>query len=230
VKKRRILVIEDEERIAFWVRSFFVKSGYEAEVVGDGREGLERILADRPDLVVLDRMLPGLDGRQVLERLRKVSPVPVLLLTALGEEEQRIEGLRAGADDYIVKPFSPQELVARAEAVLRRVVDGGNLSLRTGGVELDLAARRCSAHGRDVELSRTQFDLLATMMQRPGRAFRREELLLAAFDRDFDGYDRAVDVQMRRLRERIEKDPADPQLIQTVFGVGYRFHAEEDTA
>ena len=226
MKKRRILIIEDEERIAFWVRSFFIKSGYDAEVLADGRQGLESILASPPDLVILDRMLPSLAGLTVLQRLRAVSSVPVILLTALGAEEQRVEGLRAGADDYVVKPFSPQELLARAEAVLRRVVDGGNLTLEHCGVQLELEARRCMVRGKNVDLSCTQFDLLATLMQHPGRAFRRQELLQSAFDHDYDGFDRAVDVQMRRLRERIEIDPAKPQLIETVFGVGYRFAGE----
>ncbi|MCP4094151.1 MAG: response regulator transcription factor [Planctomycetes bacterium] len=227
MKKRRILIIEDEERIAFWVRSFFVKAGYEAEAIGDGQAGLNAIMDSPPDLVILDRMLPGLDGIAVLQKLRKFSTVPVILLTALGAEEQRVEGLRAGADDYLVKPFSPEELLARSEAVLRRVYDGGHKEITIGAIHLNLETRSCAVRKQPVELSRTQFDLLATMMQQPDRVFRRNELLEAAFDRDFDGYDRAVDVQMRRLRERLEVNPADPLLIVTVHGVGYRFQGEQ---
>ena len=227
MKKRRILIIEDEERIAFWVRSFFNKAGYDATTIADGQGGLDSILDSPPNLVILDRMLPSLDGISVLQKLRQVSAVPVILLTALGAEEQRIEGLRAGADDYLVKPFSPDELLARAEAVLRRVHDGGHLELQVGEVHLNLETRKCTVRNEDVDLSRTQFDLLATMMQQPAKVFRRGELLDAAFDRDFDGYDRAVDVQMRRLRERLEVDPAHPQIIMTVHGVGYRFQGEQ---
>ncbi len=222
MKKGRILVVEDEPRIAHWVVSFFQRAGYQAESVQDGRQGLQKILANPPDLVVLDRMLPGMDGLEVLRQMRKVCATPVILLTALDAKQQRIEGLRQGADDYLCKPFAPEELVARAEAVLRRVNNNTQTLLEVGTLRLDLSARRCWNEEKDVPLTRIQFDLLATMMKHPGQVFRRADLVDAALGREFDGYDRAIDVHIRRLRERIEKDPSHPQILITVHGVGYR--------
>lgn len=223
VKKDRILVIEDEPRIAHWVTSFFIRAGYEADSVHDGAIGLERILTETPDLVILDRMLPGMDGLEVLRRVREVSSVPVILLTAMDKNEERIEGLRHGADDYQCKPFDPEELIARVEAVLRRVRHENCERLSHAGLSLNFASRTCHARGEEVELTRVQFDILATLMKRPGQVFSRRDLVDSTFDRDFQGYDRAVDVQIRRLRSRVEMDPAKPQLIETVHGVGYRF-------
>lgn len=227
VNKGSILIVEDEPRIAHWVQSFFTRAGYRADAVADGQTGLDRILRENPDLVILDRMLPSMDGLEVLRRVRKVSEVPVILLTALGAEEARIEGLRGGADDYCCKPFSPEELVARAEAVLRRVRGECREVLEQGDLSIDLERRSCEARGETVALTRLQFDILATLMKRPERVFSRADLLDAAFDPDFEGYDRAVDVQIRRLRERIEADPSHPTHVQTVHGVGYRFVAAE---
>jgi len=223
VKKIRILVVEDEPRIAHWVTSFFTRAGYEADSVQDGILGLERILSEKLDLVILDRMLPGMDGLEVLRRVRKVSAVPIILLTALGEHHQRIEGLREGADDYQCKPFHPEELIARAEAILRRVRDETCEQLISESVVLNLQARSCWVRKLEVELTRLQFDILATLMKRPGQVFPRSDLVRAAFQRDFQGSDRAVDVQIRRLRERVEADPSHPCLIATVRGIGYRF-------
>lgn len=223
MKKDRILVVEDEPRIAHWVTSFFTRAGYEADSAQDGAVGLKRILSEKPDLVILDRMLPGMNGLEVLKQLRKVSSVPVILLTALDAGEQRIEGLRHGADDYQCKPFNPEELVARAEAILRRVREERCEELKVGDLSINFATRTCTAHGQDADLSRVQFDILATLMKRPGQVFSRSDLVDAAFHRDFQGYDRAVDVQIRRIRARIEIDSSNPQLIHTVHGVGYRF-------
>lgn len=216
-------MVEDEPRIAHWVTSFFTRAGYEADSAQDGAAGLKRILSEKPDLVILDRMLPGMNGLEVLKQLRKVSSVPVILLTALDAGEQRIEGLRHGADDYQCKPFNPEELVARAEAILRRVREERCEELKVGDLSINFATRTCTAHGQDADLSRVQFDILATLMKRPGQVFSRSDLVDAAFHRDFQGYDRAVDVQIRRIRARIEIDSSNPQLIHTVHGVGYRF-------
>ena len=230
MKKGRILIIEDEPRIAHWVVSFFQRAGYQAESIDHGRVGLEAILANPPDLVVLDRMLPGLDGLEVLRQMRAVCNTPVILLTALDAKDQRIKGLREGADDYLCKPFAPEELVARAEAILRRVKGNTQNSLEVGPLRLDLASRLCWKKNKEISLTRIQFDLLATMMQHPGKVFRRRELLDAALSQEFDGYDRAIDVHIRRLRERIETDPSHPQLLTTVHGVGYRFQTQDDSA
>jgi len=222
---RTILIVEDEERIAHWVQTYFEQAGFRALVAGDGPAGLSLFRAECPDLIVLDLMLPGLDGTDVCRVVRAESNVPIIMLTARGRESDRILGLELGADDYVVKPFSPSELVARARAVLRRV--SGTLRapevLRGGDICLDLEAHTCTVGGQIVELSPTQFSLLETLMRHSGRALARQQLLDAAFEGYFEGYERTIDVHIRRLRKRIERDPAKPRHILTVFGVGYKF-------
>ncbi len=220
-----ILVVEDEERIAHWVRTYFEQAGFRALVAADGQSGLHIASTERPDLIILDLMLPGMDGLEVCRALRRDSDVPIIILTARGKESDRILGLELGADDYVVKPFSPGELVARARAVLRR--SGGEVRqpevLRGGNICLDLVAHICLVDDQPVELSRTQFSLLETLMQHTGRALTRQQLLDAAFGKDYFGVDRTVDVHIRRLRQRVEADPRKPRHIVTVFGVGYKF-------
>ena len=220
-----VLIVEDEERIAHWVRSYFEQAGFQALVAADGKTGLRLARTERPDLIILDLMLPGMDGMDVCRALRRESDVPIIMLTARGKEIDRILGLELGADDYVVKPFSPGELVARARAVLRRA--HGEIrqpeALRGGNVQLDLMAHVCTVDGQPVELSRAQFALLETLMRHAGQALNRQQLLDAMHDEDYAGFDRTVDVHIRRLRQRIEKDPAEPRHIVTVFGVGYKF-------
>lgn len=220
-----ILIVEDEERIAHWVRTYFERAGFRALVAGDGPTGLHMARAERPDLIVLDLMLPGLDGTDVCRVLRGESDVPIIMLTARGRESERILGLELGADDYVVKPFSPGELVARARAVLRRTAGDAHEpeTLRGGDVCLDLEAHTCTVDGRTVELSPTQFALLEALIRHAGRVLSRQQLLNAAFEGYFEGYERTIDVHIHRLRTRIEQEPADPQHIVTVFGVGYKF-------
>ncbi len=218
-------MVEDEERIAHWVRTYFEQAGFRALVAADGQSGLHIARTERPDLIILDLMLPGMDGLEVCRALRRDSDVPIIILTARGKESDRILGLELGADDYVVKPFSPGELVARARAVLRR--SGGEVRqpemLRGGNICLDLVAHTCLVNDQPVELSRTQFSLLETLMQHTGRALTRQQLLDAAFGKDYFGVDRTVDVHIRRLRQRVEADPRKPRHIVTVFGVGYKF-------
>ncbi|MBN1937936.1 MAG: response regulator transcription factor [Anaerolineae bacterium] len=220
-----ILIVEDEERIAHWVRAYFERAGFRTLVAGDGPRGLRLARAEQPDLIVLDLMLPGLDGTDVCRVLRTESGVPIIMLTARGRESERILGLELGADDYVVKPFSPGELVARARAVLRRAAGEARSpeTLRGGDVCLDLEAHTCTVDGRNVELSPTQFALLEALMRHAGRVLSRQQLLDAAFEGYFEGYERTIDVHIRRLRTRIEQDPANPQHIITVFGIGYKF-------
>ena len=222
---QNVLIIEDEERIAHWVRSYFEEAGFETLTAVDGRDGLRLARSVRPDLVILDLTLPGLDGMDVCRALRQESDVPIIILTARGKEIDRILGLELGADDYVVKPFSPGELVARARAVLRRAHGEARTQevLRGGKVQLDVVAHTCTVDGQEIELSRTQFAILETLMRHAGQALSRHQLLEAVFNEDYDGFDRTIDVHIRRLRQRIEDDPADPQHIVTVFGVGYRF-------
>jgi DNA-binding response OmpR family regulator len=221
-----VLIIEDEERISHWVRTYFQRAGYRVQSAADGGRGLEMALAQTPDLVILDLMLPGMDGLAVCRALRAQSEIPIIMLTARGSEHDRILGLELGADDYVVKPFSPGELLARAQAVLRRTRDRGastSARLRSNGIELDEAAHTCRVDGREVSLSRIQFDLLATFMRNAGRVLTRQQLLEAAFEGDYTGFDRTIDVHIRRLRKQIEADPSHPQRIRTVYGVGYKF-------
>lgn len=222
---RTVLVVEDEKRIAHWVRTYLEKAGFHALVAYDGPTGLHMARRERPDLVVLDLMLPGMDGLDVCKTLRRESDVPIIMLTARGRESERIHGLEVGADDYVTKPFSPDELVARVKATLRRAegkVRTGEV-LRAGDIYLDREAHECLVDDQAVNLSPTQFALLETMMVHAGQALTREQLVDLAMGVTFDGYDRAIDVQIRRLRQRVERDPSNPRHIVTVYGVGYKF-------
>ncbi len=223
--KQTVLIIEDETRIAHWVREYFEQEGFRALTAADGPTGLQLARSERPDLIILDLMLPGLDGKEICRAIRRDSDVPIIMLTARGKEIDRILGLELGADDYVVKPFSPGELVARAKAVLRRAYGTVRQPevLQGGNIFLDLVAHTCQVGERSVNLSRVQFDLLAALMQNAGRVMNRQQLLEAAFEGDYDGFDRTIDVHIRRLRKRVETDPANPRHILTVFGVGYKF-------
>jgi len=224
----RVLIIEDDPTVAEVVGRYLAREGYDVVIESDGATGLERALADPPELVVLDLMLPSLGGLEVCKRIRAAAPVPVIMLTALGEETDRIVGLELGADDYVAKPFSPRELTARVKAVLRRA--NGPLAappeapavLRAGSLELDVTAHEARLGGELVALTAKEFDLLAHLMQHPRRAFRREELLERVWGFSY-GDTSTVTVHIRRLREKIEDDPSAPRYVCTVWGVGYRF-------
>lgn len=224
---QQVLIVEDEERIAHWVQSYFARAGFQTLVTGNGATGLKLALERRPNLIILDLMLPGLDGIDFCKTLRRTANIPIIMLTARGKELDRILGLELGADDYMVKPFSPDELVARARAVLRRVNPTEPTAmiglLRVGRFELDPAAHLCKVDGQDVELSRTQFRLLETFLRNSGRTLTRQQLLDAAFEGDYDGFERTIDAHIRRLRRAIERDPSNPQHLLTVFGIGYKF-------
>jgi DNA-binding response OmpR family regulator len=224
----RVLIIEDDPNVAEVVARYLEREGYEVEIVADGALGLERALKAPPDLVILDLMLPSLGGLEVCRQLRAVAPVPVIMLTARGEEADRITGLELGADDYVAKPFSPRELTARVKAVLRRA--SGALSmqeaeagtLKAGGLEVDSIAHEVRLDGQLVALTAKEFDLLVHLMRNPRRAFRREELLEEVWGFSY-GDTSTVTVHIRRLREKIEADASTPGHICTVWGVGYRF-------
>jgi DNA-binding response OmpR family regulator len=223
----RVLIVEDDPTVAEVVARYLTREGYVVETVGDGAIGLERALRNPPDLVVLDLMLPSMGGLEVCRRLRAEAPVPVIMLTARGEEADRIAGLELGADDYVAKPFSPRELTARVKAVLRRAA--GPLTfqqepavLRAGGLEVDTVAHEARLDGELVALTAKEFDLLAHLMRNPRRAFRREELLDDVWGFSY-GDTSTVTVHIRRLREKVEADPSNPRYVCTVWGVGYRF-------
>lgn len=229
----RVLMIEDDPTVAEIVVRYLERDGFDATWVADGAEGLRLALDTEPDLVVLDLMLPTMDGLEVCRRLREAMPVPVIILTARGDETDRLVGLELGADDYVAKPFSPRELVARVKAVLRRargqlLTPAGPTVVRTGGLVVDLAARqvtRRSAAGTEagtVPLTAREFDLLAFLATHPGTAFRRETLLEEIWGYSY-GDASTVTVHVRRLREKLEDDPSTPALLSTVWGVGYRW-------
>ncbi|MET7982170.1 MULTISPECIES: response regulator transcription factor [unclassified Streptomyces] len=222
-----MLVVDDDPTVAEVVSGYLGRAGYLVDRAGDGVAALARAAAHRPDLVVLDLMLPGMDGLEVCRRLRAQGPVPVIMLTARGDEDDRILGLEVGADDYVTKPFSPRELVLRVESVLRRSRPvAAARPLRAAGLAVDPSARRATKNGSELALTLREFDLLAFFLRNPGRAYAREDLMREVWGWDFGDLS-TVTVHVRRLRGKVEDDPARPRLIQTVWGVGYRFDSTE---
>jgi DNA-binding response OmpR family regulator len=226
---KRILVVDDEARLVSLVRGYLEGEGYEVASAGDGRAALILTRQFSPDLIVLDLMMPEMDGWEFLRLLRRESNAPVIMLTARVEEADRIAGLEMGADDYLTKPFSPRELVARVRAVLRRTQPseaGLPDVLRAGDLQLDQTGHTVRESGRDIELTPMEFDLLAVLMRHPGRAFSRLELLEQTQGYAYDGYERTVDVHIKNLRKKLEQDSGQPRYVLTVFGVGYRFNPD----
>jgi two-component system alkaline phosphatase synthesis response regulator PhoP len=224
-----ILVVDDEPRIVKQVRDYLEHDGFRVLAAGDGKSALATARQARPDLVVLDLNLPGLDGLDVCRALRKESDVPILMLTARVEEIDRLIGLELGADDYVTKPFSPRELVARVKVILRRVKGGTHQSglLRAGDLAIDLNGHRVVRSGETIGLSRTEFNLLAILAQHPGQTFSRAQLVERLHNVAFDGFDRSIDAHIKNLRRKLEPNPAEPRYVLTVFGVGYKFAEEE---
>ena len=220
-----ILIVEDDTRIANWLKIFFEEAGFTVEVAYDGRAGLNLARTVSPDLIVLDLMLPHFDGIELCRTLRRESDVPIIMLTAREAHSDRIIGLESGADDYVVKPFDPEEVVARAKAVLRRVHDKVQQALTCGNITIDETTRRVTVGERPVHLSQAQFLLLAAFMRHPNQVLTRDQLIALVFKNDFDGYDRAIDNHILRLRRQIAVDGRQP--IQTVYGAGYRFVTED---
>ena len=227
---RTILVVEDEPRIAGLVRDYLEHAGFAVITAGDGAAAIALTRARRPDALVLDLGLPRVDGLDVIRAIRRDSRVPIVVLSARGDETDRITGLEMGADDYVVKPFSPKELVARVRAVLRRTETSTLPDERivSGDLELDLARRRVTAAGRKVSLTPTEFELLATLAREPGRVWTRSQLLDAVHGFSLETYERAIDGHIRNLRRKLEPDDAAPRYVRTVHGVGYAL-AEADT-
>ncbi len=223
-----VLLVEDELRIARWTQMYIERAGYTCLWASNGKEALHLARREHPDLIVLDLMLPEIDGWTVCQRIREESDVPIIMLTAKVAEQDIIKGLKLGADDYVTKPFRPAELVARIEANLRR--KNGTIGpvnhLSVGPMTLDLDSRQCDLNGELISLTARQFDLLTFFMRHPRQVLSREQIIDNVFGADFDSYERAIDIHIRRLRTKIEVDPSNPQLIQTVFGAGYRFCPE----
>jgi two-component system, OmpR family, alkaline phosphatase synthesis response regulator PhoP len=237
---RKILVADDDKKTVELIKLYLERDGYRVQVAYDGREAIELARRKSPDLIVLDLMLPSVDGLDVCRALRAESQVPVIMLTARTTEEDRLAGLDTGADDYVTKPFSPRELVARVRAVLRRSgVEDGPQELHFGdpsfagsgpdsgqGLLIDFLRHEVKLRGEPVHLTPKEFKLLATLAREPGRAFSRLELLEKVFGYDYEGLERTLDVHIMNLRKKIEADPSSPSYILTVYGVGYKFNED----
>jgi two-component system alkaline phosphatase synthesis response regulator PhoP len=227
---KTILIVDDEPKIVQLARDYLEKSGFAVRSSLRGREALAIARRERPDLVVLDLGLPDLDGLDVTRALRRDSNIPIVMLTARGEESDKLVGLELGADDYLTKPFSPRELVARVRAVLRRSEAAARPGqvLRSGEIALDTAKMRLTRSGRSIDVTPTEFQLLAALVREPGRVFTRGQLLDALHGTAFESYERAIDAHIKNLRRKIEPDPHRPQFLLTVYGVGYRFRDPEE--
>lgn len=231
----KILVVDDEDKIRSIVRMYFTKEGFGIEEAANGKEALERFKAEKYDLIILDIMMPDIDGWTVCREVRAKSSVPIIMLTAKGEEVDRIVGLEMGADDYVVKPFSPRELLARVKAVLRRSArnrDNGDNQENINGdtkvsVEINTETRSVTVCGQPVSLTVKEFDLMCYMSRHPGRAYTRDELLQGVWGFDYYGDTRTVDTHVNRLRDKLNKVPGCPDIIRTVWGVGYKYEVVE---
>lgn len=227
--KRKVLIVEDDSHVVKLLRLYLGRDGYEVLSARDGIRGLQLAREEQPDLVVLDLMLPKLDGMSVCRILREESDVPIVMLTARAEIPQRLEGLDTGADDYVTKPFSPRELAARVRAVLRRTArekaEVGPSTLTSNGLKVSLLSRKVWVEGSEVSVTPTEFRILATFLKEPGRTFTRDQIIDRVFGYDFDGFDRTIDVHISNLRKRISagRRGKGQGHIQTVYGVGYRF-------
>jgi DNA-binding response OmpR family regulator len=223
-----ILVIEDEAKIAKLAKDYLENGKYRVMTASDGSTGLAVARREKPDLIVLDLNLPEMDGLDVCRAIRRESDVPIIMLTARVSETDRLIGLELGADDYITKPFSPRELVARVKVVLRRVQGGVRTPgiIAAGDLEIDVNGHRLTRAGENIHLSRTEFNLLAHMAQHPGQTFTRAQLLNRLHGYSDAGYSRSVDAHIKNLRRKLERDPSEPRYVITVFGVGYKFNDE----
>jgi len=223
-----ILVVDDEPKIVKQTRDYLEKGGFRVLSAGDGKVALALARSEQPDLIVLDLNLPGMDGLDVCRALRRESDVPIIMLTARVDEADRLIGLELGADDYIVKPFSPRELVARVRAVLRRMRGGVHQPglIRAGDLEIDLNGHTVTRAGEPIHLSRTEFNLLVMLAQHPGRIFARAQLLDRLHGVAWEGYDRSIDAHIKNLRRKLAPDAVEPRYVLTVYGVGYKFTNE----
>jgi DNA-binding response OmpR family regulator len=226
----RVLVVDDEPVVTEVVQRYLARDGYDVRTAADGEAALRVFREWTPQLIVLDLMLPKVDGIEACRAIRRSSKVPVIMLTARGDEVDRIQGLETGADDYVVKPFSPRELVARVKTVLRRADTGqdaaaGDDKLQFDGLTISPRRRSVEVPGRQVELTAREFDLLCYLAARPGEVFSREQLMSSVWEYAYPGDSSTVTVHVRRLREKIEQDPASPRWLKTVWGVGYKFDA-----
>lgn len=223
---KKILIVDDEDKIRDLVNKYLVNEGYEVIEASDGYRALELADSEKPDLIVLDWLLPGISGLDVCRQIRQKSDVPIIMLTARTEEIDKLLGLELGADDYITKPFSLRELTARIRVVLRRVDPGGETktsSVKIDGLEINLDRHEVWSNGKSIALTPTEFKMLGVLVSNPGRVYSRLQLLDAVFGYAYEGYERSIDTHISNLRKKIEPDPSNPRYILTVYGMGYRF-------
>ncbi|MBC8255268.1 MAG: response regulator transcription factor [Ardenticatenia bacterium] len=227
---KQILIVDDEPQIVRVLKGYLETAGFQVVTASSGTEAIAAFRHESPDLVVLDLMLPEVDGLDVARAIRRQGDVPIIMLTARVEETDRLIGLELGADDYVTKPFSPREVVARVRAVLRRTerTEPVSPTLKEGDIVLDPDKRQVTVQGRPVELTPTEFDLLAVLMETPGRVFSRMQLLDKVQGYAYEGYERTVDAHVKNLRQKIEEDPKHPRVILTVYGLGYKFGEATD--
>jgi len=220
---KKVLVVDDDTKTVELVRLYLNRDGYRVITAGDGHEALKLAREARPDLIVLDLMLPGIDGLEVCRVLRQESEVPIIMLTALTTDDDRLRGLDLGADDYVSKPFSPRELAARVRAVLRRLPgERGPEKIEHGALTVNFMKHEAYLAGRPLHLTPIEFKVLGTLVKEPGRVFSRAQIIDKALGHDFDGFDRTIDVHILKLRRKLEPDPRHPSYIQTVYGAGYK--------
>lgn len=225
-----ILLVEDEPKIADVVKAYLVKEGYDVLVANTGTMALD-MLKKKPSLIILDLFLPDIPGEEICSSIRALSDVPIIMLTAKSSEEDRVKGLGIGADDYVVKPFSPRELVARVKAVLRRSDSGDRAKIHSfdrGAILIDAGAHEVKVRGKIVAITPTELNILLTMAKNPNMVFSREKLINTCLGYGFEGYERTIDAHIKNLRQKIEVDPGKPEYIQTVYGVGYKFTGKRD--
>jgi two-component system OmpR family response regulator len=230
---RPILVVEDDRKIANVIKVYLQEAGYRVLQTDSGKEAVEITLRERPAAVLLDLMLPDMSGEEVCQELKEIDDIPVIMVTSKYSEEERVAGFALGADDYVVKPFSPRELVYRVKAVLKRVEksdlqEGRLLSFNSGGLVIDGERYEVLVGGAQVKITSTEFKVLHTLASQPGRVFTRDELVEKALGYQFEGYERSIDAHVKNIRRKIEPDTRNPMYIQTVYGVGYRFAGKQD--
>lgn len=226
MRQRKILLVEDEKTLAKALKFNLEKEGFAVEIAFDGEEALKAVSREEPDLVILDLMLPKIDGFEVCRQIRKNTDIPIIMLTARNEDIDKILGLELGADDYLTKPFNVRELLARIKAIFRRAAQQpqpGRKTLRLGDLQIELIKHKVTVKGKEVTLTSREYTLLTFLASNAGRVFSREQLLEQIWGFDYSGDARTVDVHIRHLREKIEENPADPRLILTVWGIGYKF-------
>ena len=225
---KKILVVDDEPQIVRVLKGYLENAGYGVYSAMDGETALDLFRREKPDFIILDLNLPGIDGLDICRSIRDTSNVPILMLTARSEEADRIVGLELGADDYIVKPFSPREIVVRVKTILRRSSADPTMArtIQAGGLSINIDTHTVTLDDRLIDLTPTEFEILVNLAQHPKRVFSRAQLLDAALGESFEGYDRTIDTHIKNIRNKLEPDPKNPRFIQTVFGLGYKFEAD----